>query len=871
MYTVLKFINQNIKEKLSLDELADMAGYSKWHFCRLFREYTGKSLTEYVRNKRIQLALLDVLKGKKVVDIAFDYGYDSVHGFIHAFVKEYGCFPMVYKTINEKEKQKYKTRRENMYKLTDRVSELRKAAVNYESYDLIVMQREFYYMQAIAQLPKNNINMMDWVSYGVAGVLKNSTPVIFSGELLVGYNYADDWGVYGSVETIKEKLKNSLLGPNVAEEYLQNLNTVQKRMPCPNWEDALSPEHKVLIMDEIALQMGGSVGSSTDNHSVIGYERMLTLGVDGLKSLIKDCRAKNGDKPLYIACERVLEAFSIYIDAYAEEAKKQAETEEDDIRKKELFVIVNNCKNIAHEPPSSFHEALQLLLFSHYLNTFEDYINANSLGRLDQILYPYYERDVKAGRLTKEMAFELICCLWIKLYRGYDVQQSCVGGTDKYGKSAVNELSYMMLDATYELDFIRCLSVRYSSKTEKEFLVRALEVVGHLQKGVPFFFNDEVMIPALESVGISHEDACDYTQIGCVETVVPGKHNPHAVSIRCNFLKAMEYALGNGKSLMYKDNRAGLQTGELATFKTYEEFENAVKQQVRYLLEQSIIIHNNKMKNDKYCPKPVKSMLTEGCLESGRDFNDKGAKYDSYEVSMAGIPNLADSLMAIKKFVYELNRYTLEEIKTACEENFPDETMRLQLLNKAPKYGNDIDEVDAIASDIITYLCDLLVEFGEKYDLTFHAQPFSFLWMVLFGRNTSATPDGRKKGENLAYSMSPMEGRDFNGFTALINSLCKLPTLRTPGTTSAIVEVDPQLFTVVNIPKFADIMLAAASNGLSNIQFNTIDVETLIDAQRNPENHKNLAVRVSGFSQRFDYLDKDMQDHIIKRTKHRSM
>jgi len=188
-----------------------------------------------------------------------------------------------------------------------------------------------------------------------------------------------------------------------------------------------------------------------------------------------------------------------------------------------------------------------------------------------------------------------------------------------------------------------------------------------------------------------------------------------------------------------------------------------------------------------------------------------------------------------------------------------------------PKYGNGIEEVDGLASDILSFACDCIEEMEKKYGLSIHAQPFTYLWMIDFGANTAATPDGRRNGEILAYSMSPMQGRDFSGFTALLHSLCCLPTLRTPGTTSAIVEIDPALFSERNLPILTDTMIAAAKMGLSNVQFNIANAETLLDAQEHPECHQNLAVRVSGFSQRFVLIGKPLQDHIIARTKHSSL
>ncbi|MBO5369312.1 MAG: hypothetical protein J6B23_01400, partial [Clostridia bacterium] len=613
-----------------------------------------------------------------------------------------------------------------------------------------------------------------------------------------------------------------------------------------------------------------AIGRCIDsNHSVINYEKVLKLGYRGLLDEIDKYEAQNGKSEFYTSLKDICKAACNMGKKYAKAAKELKKSNDENYLDKDLDFIIEVCENVPENPARSFREALQSLWFAHIVNTWEDYINANSLGRLDQILYPYYKADIEKGILTKEEAFELVCCLWIKLYRSYDVQQSCVGGTDTNGNSQVNDLSYMMLDATEQLDFIRCLSVRYSKNTEKDFIKRALEVVGHVQKGVPFFFNDDVMIPALTSKGISYEDACDYTQIGCVETVIPGKSNPHAVSGETNLLKAIEYVLCNGNSMMHPQFNPGVKTGNIDSFDTYEKFYNAVKKQIYRILDITCsVVKKHTLCSVHNSPRPYKSLLTEGCMESGKDFNNFASKYDYYQIMLGGIPNLADSLEAIRTFVYEKRKYTLSQLKDILENDYPDEAVRLEFINKAAKFGNDIDSVDSIAADIINVSCDYLDELSEKYELSFHAQPFTFLWMVDHGNESAASPDGRHKGEIIAYSVSPMQGRDFNGLTSLLNSIAKLPTKRTPGTTSAIVEVDPKLFTDRNIPTLADILIASSNKGLENVQFNTIDADTLIEAQKYPEKYNNLAVRVSGFSQKFNLLSPELQNHIIGRTKH---
>ncbi|MBR4867463.1 MAG: formate C-acetyltransferase, partial [Clostridia bacterium] len=251
--------------------------------------------------------------------------------------------------------------------------------------------------------------------------------------------------------------------------------------------------------------------------------------------------------------------------------------------------------------------------------------------------------------------------------------------------------------------------------------------------------------------------------------------------------------------------------------------------------------------------------------------NDAGAIYDYYQIMFCGIPNLADSLAVIKTFVYDKKRLTLAELREVLEANFPDEALRQEFIHKAPKYGNDLDEVDGLAADITNKACDVLEALSVKYGLSFHAQPFSFLWMIDHGNHGAATPDGRRAGDPIAYSCSAMQGRDENGLTAIFNSISKLPAARAPGTTSAIVEADPKIFSDRNLDAMTDILIAASRRGLCNVQFNVIDADTLIDAQKHPEHYANLAVRVSGFSQKFNLLSPELQNHIIGRTKHQCL
>ena len=883
MFEVLRYLNEHIREKLTLEGVAARFGYSKWYFCTLFKEYAGVNFTHYLRCRRMQLAAQDLLAGRRLVDIALDYGYESVGGFNKAFLKEYGCFPETFKQESETATKRYLERMRNMRQVSERCEYIRERVMDHAYDPQLALHRDYWFAKGVASVEEPTPSQMTLVSEGLASVIAHFPPLIHERELLVGNNYpvAEEWqfpghdpqslaaaGRFAGWE--RAAVDEAIAAWQRADALLARDYPGGEEEYCWFWGVPIPVgiEQDRALIQELAAR---GVGGGTDNHSVIGYRQVLELGFTGLLERVRAFQAQNGPSDLYRGLERICEAALSLGERYAAEARRLAADEVMEDRRQELLAIAATCDRVPRHPARNFREAVQSLLFAFQINTYEDYINANSLGRLDQILYPYYRRDRDSGALADEEAFELVCCLWLKLYRDYDVQQSCVGGTDGEGHSQVNDLSYMMLDATEGLGFVRCLSVRYGSCTEKAFLQRALEVVGHMQKGVPFFFNDDVMIPALIADGVEPADAADYTNIGCVETVIPGKENPHAVTAACNLLKALEYTLNRGCSALEPQLRPGLNLGGLEAFDTFEKLEAALYQQVAFLLDRACAQTKAGAFRNPYSPSPYKSLLSEGCLERNRSFNDFGCKYDSYEVMLIGIPNLADALAVLRKFVYETRRYTLAQVNEILHQNFPDEVTRLEFVNKAPKYGNDFDEVDFLARDLINFSCDCLQQNSAKYGLRFTAQPFTFLWMVEHGAHTAASADGRRSGEVLAYSMSPMQGRDFNGLTALVRSLCKLPTKRTSATTSAIVEVDPHLFTDRNIPLFADLMRAAAQQGLSNVQFNVVDADTLLDAQRHPERHRGLAVRVSGFSQKFSLLDRALQDHIINRTTHSSL
>jgi formate C-acetyltransferase len=715
----------------------------------------------------------------------------------------------------------------------------------------------------------------------LAQAIRQSAPIVHEGELLVGYNFSggDDqqWlemaGAWPSGVDRARLAAYLSQGPLSQEQIQATLSILDDSMgPVPAAGSVPEPEPLAIKAPAEGLYW---CQATAYNHTVVGYARVLDQGFLGLADEVRERlaaldSASEDDRRASTVLESMLvlaEAAAEIGERYADRVRAQRQACRDARRKDELAALETVLRQVPARPARTFHEALQSLWFAHIINTWEDGINANSLGRLDQVLYPYYRHDLDAGRLTREEAFELLCCLWIKLYRDYDVQQVALGGVDAEGCDAANELTYLMLDVTEALGFVRCLSVRLHKGSPRRLLRRSLELVGQGQ-GIPFFFNDEVLVPALVDHGIALRDARDYAAIGCVEITIPGKANPHAVSNRINLLKCLELALYNGRC-MTTGEMLGPATGDPSAMTCLEDVIAAYERQVAHA------VHSMSRETVRLCldrrqtaPMPYKSLLTEGCLASGRDFNDRGARYDYHESMPMGIPNIADSLAAIDRLVYTESKFTLSELVDELVQDFPHESIRLALLNRAPKYGNDDDTVDALAARVFEHYCELMREVSETYGMTFLAQPFTFLWLVDAGQLTAATPDGRRQGENLAYSVSPMQGRDFRGLSALINSLAKLPQQMAAGSTSAIVETEPVLFSEENLDHLVTLLQTAVAKGVGQLQFNVVNEETLRKAQAEPEKYRNLAVRVSGFSQRFCLLSKEIQDHIIARTKH---
>lgn len=618
-------------------------------------------------------------------------------------------------------------------------------------------------------------------------------------------------------------------------------------------------------------------GGWIENHSIRDFAKVLRIGFGGIRAEVEaKLNALDLADPEAPQAENFWRAALSVCDAgirlgqrYAETARREAEAATDAGDKARLLAMAERCDRVPAHGAQTFPEAVQALWFSHILTCGEDGINANSIGRLDQILNPYYAADAAAGRLTRAEALEWMEELACKLYLDYDVQAITLGGVDPAGRCAVNDLSYLILEATRNVDFIRDVSIRINRETPTAFLELAAELIAE-GGGIPFLFNDDCFLPALTSHGIPLADAWDYAPIGCIELTIPGKANPHAVSGWFNAAKCLELALFDGCDPRTGE-QMGPQTGTLAEFANFDALWHAYTAQVEFLARR-MVYHCNRgeLMQRERGPLPCWSVLTDACIERGRDITNGGALYNYHSICLLGTANTADSLMALKKLVFEDKKVAPDELLAALKDNFAGrEELRQLLLKQAPKYGNDSAEVDTLARRVDDQFIDLMDTMRSPLNGRYHVHLFSFLCNIHFGKALGATPDGRLASEPIAYSLSAQQGRDEQGVTAMLNTLSRLPHHRAAGASAAIIDLDPKLVEgAAGRQRLVALIRAAVAMGIGQLQWNVVTVERLRQAQQDPERYGNIPVRVAGFSQKFKLVDRELQEHIIARTKH---
>ena len=673
-------------------------------------------------------------------------------------------------------------------------------------------------------------------------------------------------------ETFKELIRPYWKGRSNYEEWLA-------RIPS---DVAALRDNGALYIDKKAVRGWGEVTA--------GYSWFINNGVDKIVEKIKERKSTldptvpgDYEKEVYLdALLITAEGIVTLAERYAIEADRLASVEKDPKRKKELETIAETCRWVPARPARTFREAMQSFYFYQICIFMEQNAAAYNPGRMDQYLYPFYKSDLEAGRITPEEAQELFDCLWVKFSEpclfqdaksaeyasGYPMFQNlCAGGVDTKGQDAVNDLSYMIIQATMDTQLYQpSLSVRYNmAKNPNSFLRKIVELIS-LGTGFPAFHNDEVGIRMLMNKGIPLREALDWNPGGCVETNLAGKLRGYSALADINLGSVVEFTLLNGKCRK-SGKLAGAQTGDPRDFKTFEEFMAAMKNQLRYVIK--VVVKASHI-IDEICmnrPVPALSLSFEECIDSAKDYAWGGAKYNTGNgIICIGVADFINSVAAIKHVVYDTKQVSMSRLLDALACDFEGCEDVLKACNEAPKFGNDDPRADDFAAELFTYIANEIESYRSKFGvMTPGILPVS--GNTPFGVEVGALPSGRKAGKPLADGVSPNGGTDINGPSAVLKSVAKMPHDRFVQGTLLNMKLDPEMISNENgVQQLMAMLKSLCTLGVYHVQFNVVDQKKLIAAQKNPEEYKNLLVRVAGYTAFFVELGKDVQDDIIART-----
>lgn len=730
----------------------------------------------------------------------------------------------------------------------------------------------------------------------------------------------------------------------IAEDTKKTLHEVYKY-----WKGKTTSELAASYMAPEALKAQEHNIFTTGNyfyngvgHVTVKYDEVLAIGYSGIKKKAQDelagCMPGDADyakrshflKAVILSCDAVIR----YAKRYAALAKQEAENCKDSVRKQELLIMARNCDRVPEFGAAGFYEACQSFWFVQMLLQVESSGHSISPGRFDQYMYPYYEADMKSGKITREFAQELIDNIWVKLndlnkardaasaegFAGYGLFQNLiVGGQNSEGVDVTNDLSFMCLEASMHVPLPQpSLSVRVWNGTPTDFLVKAAELT-RTGIGLPAYYNDEVIIPSLINRGLSMEDARDYNIIGCVEPQKAGKTEGWHDAAFFNMCRVLELVFSNG---MDKGEQIGLATGDVTCMTSFEEFFDAYKAQMEYMI--SLLVNADNaidMAHMERCPLPYESSMLDDCIKRGISTQEGGAVYNFTGPQGFGIANVADSLTAVRQLVFEEKKVTMAELKEALLNNFgrgsskeqaeavtkevvrtmasmgkavteeqiakifltalegsisPEKKKRydeiLELIEQVPKYGNDLEEVDMFAREVAYTYTRPLEKYKNPRGGIFQAGLYPVSANVPLGQQTGATPDGRLAYTPVADGVGPMSGRDVHGPTATANSVARLDHFIASNGTLFNQKFHPSaLKGRTGLLNFAALIRTFFDKKGMHMQFNVVSRDTLIDAQKHPENYKTLVVRVAGYSALFTTLSRSQQDDIINRTEQQGL
>ena len=626
-------------------------------------------------------------------------------------------------------------------------------------------------------------------------------------------------------------------------------------------------------------------------HLIPNYPKVIGRGFAGLVAEFKQMQESAEPEPaaflraLIIACEGT----QFFADRYAGEAERLAASEPEAGRKAELLKIAAICRRVPWQPARSFHEAVQALWFTHMLvMAAESYPGPGlSPGRVDQYLYPYYRQDLESGGVTREEAREILQCYFIKHNYAYDYmgrvgnnqginsgfgQLITLGGIGPRGEDAGNELTWLFLDVIEDMNLLEPKpNIRLHRNTPDALLDRIVELLSKCQ-GAPFLLNfDETAMAALKWAGLPEDQLWNYAPVGCLENTLQGNDRSGTVDVNLNLAKAVELALNNGRDLRWKW-RIGPRTGNPERCSSFEEFFQAYATQLQALIDQLV---ERASEADairaRFEPTPYLSALVDGCAEQGKDVSAGGPWHNFITVEGVGLATAADSLAAVKKLVFETKAVSMRELLQAIRANFEGhEVLRQKLVNKAPKYGNDDPEADAIAHRLNDFFSrEVFRRRSPATGRRFRAGYLSWNYWILYANSLSATPDGRPRGIYLSNGICPVTGADRQGPTAVARSVFKVGLETVPNGASHTISFSPAILrTAAGREKLRAFLRGYGEQGGSALQVNLVSPELLRQAQKEPESFHNLLVRVTGYNAYFTTLGQEIQSEIISREAH---
>ena len=780
-----------------------------------------------------------------------------------------------------------------------------------------------------------------------AHILRNIPIIIRDNELIVGSSTIAPRGCQTFPEFSYQWLEDELdtVATRTADPfYIAEETKAELREVHKYWKGKTSSELATSYMAPEAIKAiehniftPGNYFYNGVGHVTVKYEEVLAIGYKGIidkaRAELEKCQVGDGNyakkshflNAVIVSCQAVIE----YAERYAELASQMAAECTDPVRKQELLQISENCSRVPANGATSFYEACQSFWFVQQLLQVESSGHSISPGRFDQYMYPYYKADIDKGIITREAAQELLDCIWVKLndlnkvrdaasaegFAGYSLFQNLiVGGQDKYGNDVTNDLSVMCILASMHVHLpMPSLSIRVWNGSPHELLIKAAELT-RTGIGLPAYYNDEVIIPALQNRGLTLEDAREYNIIGCVEPQKAGKTDGWHDAAFFNMCRPLELVFSNG---MDKGELVGIQTGDVTKMTTFEEFFDAYKKQMEYCISLMVNADNAiDVAHSERVPLPYESCMVDDCLSRGLPVQEGGAVYNFTGPQGFGIANMADSLYAIRKLVYEDKKVSMEEYKQALAWNYDkgldqqsvsdmsemilkgmqdagmavntdtakavlQTVMRLKptedqlrrfteihhMIDEVPKFGNAIDDVDYFARDVAYTYSRPLQEYMNPRGGHYQAGLYPVSANVPLGGQTGATPDGRYAHTPVADGVSPSAGKDVKGPTAAATSVSRLDHFIVSNGTLFNQKFHPSaLAGREGLEKFVALIRTFFDQKGMHMQFNVVDRETLLDAQKHPENYAHLVVRVAGYSALFTTLSRSLQDDIIRRT-----